>query len=91
MHVAFSLFFLALFILSLPFSAACCMSGIGLLEKRGAALLVHASVFLIALTAPAAILACSVECFVFGTCHGLWVLLLYAFVGVIGASLDEEV
>lgn len=91
MHAFLSLFLLPLFVLSLPFSAACCMSGIGLLEKSGVALLWHALVFFVAFTAPAAILACAAHCFFFESCQSIWVLLVYAGAGAIGAALDQEV
>lgn len=91
MQIAISLFFLAASVLSLPFAAASCFSGIGLLDKTGFRLLAHFSVFFVTLTAPLVLLVCAVESFFWGTFYMSALLASYAAVGFAGAAVDNAV
>lgn len=91
MQTLASIVFAGLFVVSIPLSLACCMSGIGLLEKRGLPLLGHSLLFFAASTSPFVFLAASVECLVWGSYNSVYALISYAAMALSGVAIDNEV
>lgn len=91
MLTALSILFLVMTAFSLPFAAASCMSGIGLLDKKGFRLLAHFCIFFITLTLPIVLIACSAEMFFLQSAYSLAGLMAYVLVGAFGAAVDNSV